>query len=363
MKRFFCYFFLVLIFFTWQPTAFAQCHSVPDQAVMLQNFAAYLTNLTADDKNAIIMLPFYNNAAGLIDPNFSLGLTMYLYDRFSGANKNLAHPYLGYWAAQKLGLADEALYLPENAAKVASSTSARYVLFGTYQRNSYADSIRIHINIYDSKTKQPLSPAVQVTASFDDALFELISSGVAKAFEQGKVPFAAKTNVPSPTLRGFHSYAKGVNLALDYNHDPLSQAQLWFEKALKESYQKYDDAALGLARVYFMTALIKKLYHQDYTRDVLKARETLKYLDLKNGTAGPKYQLVLRYEQAMNEALKAASAVAAGNANNAKNAAKTGLKLLPEDGMLQRLYAMAGGTAVAGKSGSEIVLNDVVCVE
>ncbi len=335
----------------------AQCKATPDLSLMRENFERYLKTLYSNNKEAVVFMPFYDNAAGLADPALSQGLPMFLYDRFSSANGNLAHPYIGFWAVQKLAVSGADLFKPENAAKVAAATKARYVVFGAYQRDLKDDNLRVHINIYDTKTKQPLSPAVDVTSRYDDAIFDLLSVGAVTAFNQAKISLSDKTKtLRLPTLTAFNAYAKATALANNYNPTTLAQATLWYEKALKESFEKSDDAALGLARVYYMQALIKKLYQQDYSQLVTRARETLKYLEFNDAEA-PKYKLIARFDKAHNFGLQAASALTAGNGASAKGSAKQGLAELPEDGMMQTLYHMAGGGADKG-----VVLNDLVCV-
>lgn len=324
---------------------------------MDQNFLSFLTSQFSKEKDKIVIMPFHDNHVGFPDETLFYGLPFAIYDMFSETTPQMAHPYLSYSAVKELGISGQDLTQLESIEKVAAKFDARYVIFGSFQRSMYS-TVRIIINLYDHTSKTTLPRALEFTTNLDDSLFVKLSQNVILAFNQHK---SAKTikQAPytSPSMQTFRYYSKGLAYATRYDTSNLEVAVLWFEKALKESFQKYDDAALGLARVHFMTALIQQSQKMDFTQNWMKAERALQSIRYKPKRMIGKYLVSFRFIQAQTAFVQGITAYEVKNMGLALSRAKEGLSFLPEHGLMQNLFHLSGGET----QNKNIVINNAVC--
>jgi hypothetical protein len=333
---------------------YSQCHSLPDLSTLDKDFLTYLDQ-AAGSKERIAIMPLYDNHVGVPDATFYFGSPFVIYDMFSPQYEGVLHPYLSYAALRELKIGGEDLLETKSLEKISKKLNARYVIFGFFQRSFY-DTVRIVINLYDHKTGKKLSKAIEYQSSFNDAVFEYIKQGVVRAFKNSKGGKSLKSpDYSPPTMQAFRYYSKGMAAAAHYQKGKLEVASLWFEKALRESYQRYDDAALNLARVYFMHSLIQKLNKTDSTQTWQGAVRALSYLTAKKQTSF-KYLLTTRFLSAQPIMVKAITAHDTQNIKAAGTLAAKGLALVPEDGLLQNLYLQSGVTTKKG-----IATHNAVC--
>ena len=337
----------------------AQCHPSVDLSTMNSNFLGFLEKQAQKEKNKIAILPLFDNTIGDQDPSLFYGLPFLIYDQFSSGYDGFIHPYISMAAVAELGLAGDQLAVKTSAQKMAKRLNARFVIFGSFQR-TFHRSLRVVVNIYDADSDLTLSPAENFESNTDDSFFDMMANHVVKAFARTKgikplKPSADKT----PNMQAFRHLSKGLELAARYNLTNLHLASLWFEKGLKESFQRYDNATLHLARANFMIALIQKLNKMDSSLNWQAAQNTLNYLTDRPATLPPKYLLTFRFLTAHTLTLKAATAYTAGNMSLAHKTAAAGLDLVPEDGLLQFIYLKSS----AGKKDNNITLNNPVCFQ
>lgn len=351
-------FFVILCLSSiWPQPARSQCRTLPDPVAMNHSFLSYLKNLAPHQKDTIAIMPFYDNHAGFPDPRLQHGIPMIIYDLYSPHNQKILHPFVSFYEAEKMAMVSQELFQMQSAEKMAQSLGTRFVVFGSYQITSH-ESIKMNINLYDHKTKETLSPVSATESHFNDLFFTELVKTLQNAFSRH--PSATKLKEPQsplPTLETFLSYAKGIPLSRYYNQTNLELAALWFEKALQQSHQKYEDAALNLSRTWHMLALLKNLHKKDGSLDTAKANQAFLFAKDHSSVKNQKYQLVTRFLQAQNHARNAIHAYSAKNTDEAKKQALDGLKLLPEDGFLQNLYLQASG----GKMDREVELNHPIC--
>lgn len=325
---------------------------------MDKDFLAFLEIQGTKAKTPIAIMPLYDNNIGIPDDTLFYGLPFVIYDMFADNNPQILHPYLSLDAIESLAIKGEALTQKDSLKKVAEQLSAGYVIFGSFQRSFY-QTIRIIINVYDVKTGEILSPAIEFSTDFNDSVFVQISHAIHKAFEKLKsAPKLVETGYIFPTMQTFRFYSKGLAYANHYNQNMLEVAALWFEKALKESYQKYDDAALNLARAHFMMAMIQKMNKTDFSQEWQKGQLALRYLSAQPKKPSPKYLFTLRYIQGQTAFIRGLTAKEGSNTSQAAAMAKEGLALLPEDGMMQNLYLMSVGSNNLDK----FVIKNAVCL-
>lgn len=349
---------LLFLCFSYVPSGFAQCHSSIDLSTMDKDFLAFLEMQGAAAKSPIAIMPLYDNNIGIPDDTLFYGLPFIIYDMFVDSNPQILHPYLSLDAIESLGIKGEALTHKDSLKKVAEKLSAHTVIFGSFQRSFY-QTIRIIINVYDAKSGEILSPAIEFSTDFNDSVFVQISNAIHKAFATSKsAPKLAKTGYIFPTMQTFRFYSKGLSYATHYNQNSLEVAALWFEKALKESFQKYDDAALNLARAHFMMGLLQKMNKTDFSQEWQNGQLALRYISAQPKKPSPKYLFTLRYIQGQTAFLRGLTAQEGSNSGQAAAMAKEGLLLLPEDGMIQNLYLMSAGSNTLDK----FVIKNAVCL-
>jgi TolB-like protein len=309
---------------------------------MNQAWVTYLNGHTAGESGTIAVMPFNDIHGYQPEPLLPYGVPFIVYDMFSGVNP-VVHPYVSQAVVRGLGIAGDGLADPANAKVVAEKLGARFVVFGSVQRVSESD-IRVIVDLFDAKSGMSVSPAAQFTAQLNDAFFSLMRQRLSDAFRKAKTSIRPGP-FKDPSIASFRYYVRGLQLAETYDATSLDLAALWFEKALKENYQRYDDAALGQARAYFMMALIQKLNKSDFTQNMLKGRRVLKFLESDRRTT--KYGLVTRYPESLDAFVMAATALRAGNASMAAKESERARALVPEDGMTEEIYARAiAGTKI-----------------
>lgn len=349
---------LLVLFFFHVPSGFAQCHSSIDLSTMDKDFLAFLKMQGAGTKAPIAIMPLYDNHIGIPDDTLFYGLPFVIFDMFADSNPQILHPYLSLDAIESLGIKGEALTQKDSLKKVAEKLAAKYVIFGSFQRSFY-QTIRIIINVYDLKTGNILSPAMEFSTDFNDSVFVQINHSIHKAFAKLKsAPKLKKTGYIFPTMQTFRFYSKGLAYARNYNQNNLQVAALWFEKALKESYQKYDDAALNLARAHFMMGLLQKMNKTDFSQEWQKGQMALSFISSQPKKPSTKYLFTLRYIRGQTAFLRGMTAREGSNTGQAATLAKEGLALLPEDGMMQNLYLMS----VASNNLGNFTIKNALCL-
>lgn len=323
----------------FQPTlTHAQCHSSPNLSTMDRDFLNHLKSSSDKGKSQIAIVPFYDNQTGAPDEQLYYALPFFIYDSFIEQNPQIRHPYLSFKALEELGLSGEALGEKSSAKKIAEKLKVRYVIYGAFQK-TLKDTAKIWINVYDHKKNTSLSPAHFFETRLNDSLLDLVKTGVSTSFSGIGAKGALKsTSTNNPSLVSLRAYGQGLYLARQYNLSQLEMSQIWLEKALKQSFHNYDQAALGLARSYFMMALIQKLSKLDFAPQWLNGLRTLKFVRKQSSKNPLNFSMTYRYVQANQKALEAATAHQAQNRAVAQSHAFDGLKLVPEDGMLQNLY-------------------------
>lgn len=310
---------------------------------MTSDFLLYLKNLSEGESDKIAVLPFYDNQALMSDEVLFDGIPILIYDMFSSKNRALIHPYVTMPWVRELGLSGEALQDSASAQKLAEKSGAHFVIFGSFQR-SVGDKMRVIINVWDAKKKITLPTPYEFSTTLSDSFFPLMRNALKNAFKDLKAGKLDDVDFLDPTLQAFRFYSKGLRLASTYDLKNLELSALWFEKALKESYQRYDDAALNLARVYFMMSLMQKLHKADFSQYFFLGKRALTYVtraDLKNT---PKYAATYRFVEETAPFLAALNAFAQKNASQATTQAERGLQLVPEDGILQTIWNSSGGS-------------------
>lgn len=336
--------------------AWAQCHPSPNFSTMDRDFLEYL-KAASDEGQRIAIAPFHDNHSGLPDTAIYSGLPFYIYDTFSPTHKGLLHPHVSVAAANSLGLSGDALTNPTNIDKLANALKARFVIFGSFQL-TFRQTIMVHLNVFDAKSKSTLSPVEAFEHPLNDALFDLINTHVIKALSRIKGgPKLRASNLVHPSIESFRPYGQGMALAGQYNLPQLEQAEIWLERALKLSFHNYSAAALSLARVQFMKALIQKLSKMDYAFNFNRARETLQFVKSDVPANSFLRLLTYRYIEAQEASKQSLTALVSKQATLSVKHAETGLELVPEDGMLQNLYL--GQTKGQLKSGFK--LENPVC--
>lgn len=353
-------FFFFLCFVSLPSRVLAQCHSSPDLSIMDQDFYRLLSEQTNPKSDGVLILPFYDHEDGYQDEALSFAIPFYLFDVFSPQIKNLIHPYLALQELKKKNVigAGKTLFDPAKAQEIGTSLKARFVIFGSVQR-SFRDTVIVTIYVTDTKTKETLSPAEDFETGMDDSLFNNLATHVASAL--GSMKNAPKNNLKkfgyTPTLVAFRAYGKASRLSASYNLDQLALASIWFEKALKESYHKYPEAAWGWARAEFMQALVKRLQKQDAALNLQKANQALSFIKRHNQTSLNEF-LAWRFQEAYQLAAQATAALMNHNLSLAVTQATKALELVPEDGFMQGILLEAQGQS----KGKKTNLSHPVCL-
>jgi len=347
---------LFFIFFAPLQNLKAQCHPSPDLSTMNSNFLDFLAQQNKSSAKKISILPFYDNSVKGPDNTLYYGIPFFIYDNFNDAQKDFIHPYISLAATNSESLSGEQLYTSSGAKKIADKLKSDFVIFGSFQRTG-ENNIRVLVNVFNAKTNSMLSPAEEFSATANDSFFDLLKSKVSSALSRANAGNLKNQASASPSMDYFRYWSKGLELAQNYNYTNLELASLWFEKALKESFQKYEDAALHLARTYFMMALIQKSQKNDFSTNWKRGLETLSYIKNSGKNLSPKYLLTLRYVQAHELSLKAGTSYMANDLKGANSLSLQALKILPEDGILQNLYLVTS----QGKGDNGVKINNPIC--
>lgn len=335
----------LLLSLSYTPLAVGQTCSTAQSENMDADFLSYLNGQQA---KPLAIMPFYDNHVGNPDDGLYHGIPFLIFDMYGTTNEHLLHPFASFAATNKLGLGGETLIVKENVKKFAQETHSEHVIFGSFQRSLY-DTVRVMINVYTTKSDSVLAPAVEFTTDFNDSFFSLFETNVSSALSKAKAKgILQKPKYAIPTMKAFRYYCKGLHLADSYNLTDLELASLWFEKALKENYHNYEDAALALARVHFMAALLQKLQKIDYTQFWLKGQRNLVYIRNRPQKDVLKYKMTFRFVDGARLSTEAAAAFerSLGTANAL---AASGLLHVPEDGILQHIYKATLGKKKAKK--------------
>jgi len=334
-------FVLILVSYT-SPALATTCQSSTSTVEIDKAFLQFLKN-QAGKKKTVAIMPFFDNHVGNPDDALYHGLPSLIFDMFNQTNDHLMHPYISFKAIEELGISDKDLINKEKVKLFAENTNASFVIFGAFQR-SFHNTVRVMINIYDHKKKVMLSPAEEFTTSFDDSFFSLFERHLKAAFSKANARNVLRSpKYTIPPMKSFRYYSKGISLADSYSRPDLEMAVLWFEKALKENYHNYDDAALQLARAHFMLALIQKLNRIDFTQNMLSAQKNLQYVKNNPKKGSFKHFLTFRYVDGHRFSVKATAAYAK-KSKSANVLAAKGLAFVPEDGVLQNIYLTTLGS-------------------
>lgn len=336
----------------------AQCHSLPDLSIMDRDFYTYLKNEEPKASNKVAFLPFYDNEEGYREEALSYSIPFFLYDSFVDRTKSLVHPYLVLKEIKAANLNSATAQINSSKLKtLGNALESRFVVYGTFQR-SFRGTILVTIYATDTKTGETLSPAEEFETNMDDSLFSQLVSRTSSAL--GRLKGAPKIDLKdlpfTPTLPVFKAYGKASRLAGSYNRTDLELATIWFEKALKESYHRYPDAALGLARANFMIALIKRLQKIDHADPSNEANKALTFAK-KSKKNSLREKLAYRFQEEYAIAAQATAALMNQNTSLAVALAEKALKLVPEDGFMQGIFLSSGGQA----KNLKITLNNPVC--
>lgn len=345
---------LFLFFFTASTMSLADCQPNADPTAMDQVFQAYLKSLTKKSKDSIAIAPFHNLQGLQADPIMTDGMPFLIYNMFSSANKHFVHPYLTLAAAREAGWHDEALTEVTNMQSLSQKIGARFVIFGSVQRST-SSVVRVILRVYDAKEKSARTAPVQFATELNDAFFSLTRQKIQELLHGVKTKINSDVTHADPSLQAYRFYVRGMQLSDHHNSTNLNIAALWFEKALKENYQNYDDAALGLARSYFMLSLIEKLNKVDFAQNLIKARHALSELRTTQ-TEAPKYQLVLRYNDGATAFMNALTAHKNRNHKIAADQSIKAVNATPEDGLAVQLGIASGAPS------AKFVVHPPVCL-
>lgn len=338
---------------------FAQCQQIPSSQALTADFLQYLQDITSGKNNRIAVLPFRDNVAIKDEYILADGIPFAIYDMFVEKNPQFLHPYLSFNSLRTLNIGSSTLYKDATAKKIAKNLKVRFVIFGEVQRSS-AEEIRVLIKVYDHKTGKVSSPAAEFKTYINDSFFTLLHENVKEAFEtlKGGKSILKKSPPYRPSMQSFRYYAKGMVQSLDYDETQLNIAEIWMEKAYKESYLKNIDTTVNLARIIYMKAMIHRLSKQDYTNDLLKAQKVLARANYLSSETNPKLKTASRFKDGFNSFTNAITAYKANNSSQAYKFTVKTLQNLPEDGFSQYLIRKL---SQGKKNPQKLKLNNPVC--
>lgn len=335
-----------------------ECKPQAETTQLNRDFFSYLQfkNLLKD--NAIGILPFYDNEAGHPDPNMAVGLPFFIYDTFIESNSNFIHPYITLKKFKESNISNEKLTDKSTFSQIAQKIRAKYLIGGSIQKMNDS-GMRVYVSVYSKDKKDFIVKNLEIASSYDDKILNQTVQYIHQAFEKQKIKLSLNSNFYTPDLNSFKLYIKGLLLAQTYDENSLNLAKEWLEKSTQDSLYKYQDAALALARTYFMQSLLQKLTKQSYHTNFSQGQNVL----LKGKIAISqethfKKLFTLRYVFAQNYLAQGILSLKSGNKNDAFNNAYNGLKLAPEDGILQELYSR---TYTKERAKSGIFINNPVC--
>lgn len=357
VRRFSLVIFGLAVVFTSPHRVLAQCSQAP-QTTALND--AWLRFLTAQAKKSgpttIALMPFFDDATAANEPLISSAVPFAIYDRLDQSRGGVMSPYVSFRALEELGIVGEKLLLPESAAALANKLGARLVIFGSLQRATSGE-VRVFLDVYDSKSQASLSPKEQFGTDLNDAFFAHLDRAVVSALKRSAVKLKPHTG-DFPTMMAFRFYAKGMMQSAGYDTPRLSQAVLWFEKALKERYLKYDEAALGLVRAHSMLFLLHKLAGAGPVGSAAAADTAMILVSAGFSRDSDSYHQASRFKAGQTAFLTGLTLLKGGKKAAAGQKAALGLSLVPEDGMLQNLYLQAQGDPHPDKT---VKIDNAVC--
>lgn len=298
----------------------------------------------ARHKNSIAILPFFDNSTISKDPLLASGMAFALYDILAVGNDNIYHPYISQALLNHWNVQGEALRSEQTAMKMAEYLRARFVLLGSVQRTIHGE-MRFFISIYDHKIRRVQTPIIEFATLLNDSYFANLKSSLEGIRKRLKLKSKAFKGVKQlPKLQAFRYYTKGMEYAGTYNEGLLKVAQTWFEKALRETYHNYPDAALNLARVHFMQALIYRMSGRDPSQHWIQAQNILNSYGKANiKKPSLKEFNTVRFVNNQDTFSKAWTYYKNGRLKEAGKTAAEGLAYTPEDGQLFHIYQLSGG--------------------
>ena len=285
------------------------------------------------DKNSIAILPFTDLSPTDHDGLYSHLLAYQIFDLFAPRLTGLLHPHVSLDQISPDG-STQSPSVPEAAQQL----GARYVIFGSYQKQNGTD-LRVQIGLYDHQKNRFLSPQVTFTTPLDDSLMNLLEKRMEQALKIFHIHLKGSSSTDFPALAAYRYYTRGMDYLRRYDRQTLLLAKAWLEKGLRENNHHFDDAALSLARSQYMLALIKKMQRENFTEEMARARQALEYVTPRIST--PNSQITARYLNGHNLYLKAATFLAHGHFSEALTHAVNGLSFVPEDAMLENIVAQA----------------------
>lgn len=321
----------------------ANCQQEVD-AVSLQKVALTQLRSTVDSKDAIAILPFFDISTTLKDPLLAESMPFAFYDLLATNADTVLHPYLSMSAWSSLNLGENFLAEQSTASTVADTLKARFVIYGSVQRTE-DEHMRFFISIYDAKIKENIGPVFQFSTELNDFFFTQLRMGMdafIKPLSLQRKDLANDDKIPK--LQAFRYYAKGMGYAQTYDENALSMAVVWFEKALKESYYDYPDAAREMARSHYMLALLYRLTGRNPSLNWLEAqRHAHNFAKINSKDPRPKDKFTARFIHNIEHFSNGVTFYRAGQMAKAAKEASAGLADVPEDGQMAWLLSLAGG--------------------
>ncbi len=332
----------------------ANCQQEVNTTTM-QQISLSKARALVDSKDAIAILPFLDISTTLKDPLLAESIPYAFYDLLASHAENVLHPYLTTSTWRGLNLSENFLAEQSTAVTVADALQVRFVIYGSVQRTEN-EEMRFFISIYDAKTKENIYPVFQFSTQLNDLFFSNLKIGMAAFLKPLSLPKKAlESQGKIPKLQAFRYYAKGMGYAQNYDENSLSMAVVWFEKALKESYYAYPDAAREMARSHYMLALLLRLTGRNPSQNWLEGqRHAHDFAKISEKDPIPKDRFTARFIHNIEHFSNGVTFHRAGQKDKAAKEADAGLKDVPEDGQMAYLLSLSGGQA-SGKLQPEFV--------
>lgn len=325
--------FFFLYFFV--PPVGAECLKKPDLKTMDGLFLESLRDQNSARKDQIAILPFTDISLQEDDEIFSKLFSYVLFNKHAAKQMELIHPYVVDEAL--LGLSNTTKTLPSNETlkRIAEKLKARFVISGSFQRQNEFE-MRVDIYIYDNKSGSILSPPHSYTTAIDDKLISHTVASARLAFEKMGIKVSPLKMQDHAGLMAYRYYIKGIELGKKYDPSQLNLGIVWLEKALLENYHKFDEATYALSTSHFRLALVQKLARQDFTENFIRGKTDLRYLSGDKENIPPIVRrLSERYLLADMAFHISLQNLMEKKTQGAYQKSQNGLKLVPEDGMLE----------------------------
>lgn len=350
-------FIFSLLFGFYSQTLHAECVNQP-QASTLNALANKKAFDLVNSKNSLALMPFFDISNPILDPLLAESMPYAFYDILATHLDNVYHPYLTQDLLTSLGISGYLLAEKSTAEQVAKALKARFVVYGSVQR-TIDNQMRFFITIYDDKTKENIHPVFQFVTDLNDLFFSQLKMGLTTLSKPLSIsPSDLKSSQKIPKLQAFRYYARGMSYAKNYDEAQLNMATVWFEKALKESYYDYPDAAREMARAHYMQALLMKLSGQNPSQNWLLAKQhALEFAKINQKKPSPKDQFMTRFIHNEERFTNGVNFYKNGQKSKAQNEALNGLKEVPEDGQMAWLLSLTGGDV------TKISKTELVCFE